>query len=124
MVKKLASTLNAKIHHPDKDMSVGSKIELVESYIGEKRSLGRSKVIITEELPQNAHERDALAAAIRTYKKYQKKLMHAENRSINAGLPPEQIEDIKIMFIEGKAISSAIQSMLELNLTLNNNNDC
>jgi len=124
MVKKLASTLNAKIHHPDKDMSVGSKIDLVESYIGEKRSLGRSKVIITEELPQNAHERDALAAAIRTYKKYQKKLMHAENRSINAGLPPEQIEDIKIMFIEGKAISSAIQSMLELNLTLNNNNDC
>ena len=46
--------------------------------------------------------------------------MHAENRSISAGLPPEQIEDIKIMFIEGKAISSAIQSMVELNLTLNN----
>ncbi len=121
MVKKLASALNAKIHHPDKDMSVGSKIDLVESFIGDKRSLERSKVIITEELPQNAHERDALAAAILTYKKYQAKLMHAENRSISAGLPPEQIEDIKIMFIEGKAISSAIRSMVELNRTLNNN---
>ena len=124
MVKKLASTLNAKIHHPVKDMSVGSKIDLVESYIGEKRSLVRSKVIITEELPQNAHERDALAAAILTYKKYQAKLMHAENRSISAGLPPEQIEDIKIMFIEGKAISSAIQSMVELNLAVDKDNHC
>jgi predicted RNase H-like nuclease (RuvC/YqgF family) len=50
MVKKLASTLNAKIHPPDKDMSVGSKIDLVESYIGEKPSLERSKVIITDEI--------------------------------------------------------------------------
>jgi predicted RNase H-like nuclease (RuvC/YqgF family) len=121
MVKKLASALNAKIHHPDKDMSVGSKIDLVESYMGDKTSLVKSKVFITDELPQNAHERDALAAAIRTYKKYQAKLRLAENRSINAGLPPEQIEDIKIMFIEGKAISTAIQSMVELNLTVNNN---
>ena len=122
MVKKLASTLNAKIHHPDKDMSVGSKIELVESYIGEKPSLGRSKVIITEKLPQNAHERDALAAAILTYKKYQSKLILAENRSRNAGLPTEQIEEIKIMFIEGKAISSAIQNMVEMNLNPDENN--
>ena len=122
MVKKLASTLNAKIHHPDKDMSVGSKIELVESYIGEKPSLERSKVIITEKLPQNAHERDALAAAILTYKKYQSKLILAENRSRNAGLPTEQIEEIKIMFIEGKAISSAIQNMVEMNLNPDENN--
>ena len=45
MVKKLASTLNAKIHHPDKDMSVGSKIDFVESYIGEKRSLGNLRLL-------------------------------------------------------------------------------
>ena len=122
MVKKLASILNAKIHPPDKDMSVGSKIDLVESYIGEKL-LDRSKVIITDELPQNAHERDALAAAIRTFKKYQPKLMHAEHRSQNAGLPPEQIEEIKIMFIEGKAISSAIQSVVEMNHILEENNE-
>ena len=122
MVKKLASILNAKIHPPDKDMSVGSKIDLVESYIGEKL-LDRSKVIITDELPQNAHERDALAAAIRTFKKYQTKLMHAEHRSQNAGLPPEQIEEIKIMFIEGKAISSAIQSVVEMNHILEENNE-
>ena len=122
MVKKLASILNAKIHPPDKDMSVGSKIDLVESYIGEKL-LDRSKVIVTDELPQNAHERDALAAAIRTFKKYQPKLMHAEHRSQNAGLPPEQIEEIKIMFIEGKAISSAIQSVVEMNHILEENNE-
>jgi predicted RNase H-like nuclease (RuvC/YqgF family) len=48
--------------------------------------------------------------------------MHAENRSRNAGLPPEQIEEIKIMFIEGKAISSAIQSVVEMNLIPEENN--
>jgi len=72
MAKKLATTLNAKLHHPSRDMSVGSKIELVESFLGEKSSLERSKVVSSELVPQDAHQRDALAAAIRTYKSYEK----------------------------------------------------
>lgn len=118
MVKKLATSLNAKINHPYKDMSVGSKNGLVESYLSEnssyERSNDRSKVVSSEELPQNAHERDALAAAIKTFKKYQMKLGHAENRAQNAGLSCEEIETIKIMFIEGTAISSAIRSLVEM----------
>ncbi len=113
MVRKLATTLNAKIHGPNRDMSVESKVNLVESYLSEVSSANNIKNNVDS--PQNDHERDALAAAIRTYKKYQVKLLHAENRSHNAGLPPEQVEDIKIMLIEGKAIGTAIQSVIELN---------
>lgn len=115
MVKKLATSLNAKINHPYKDMPVGYKIELVESYLGEKSSQDRSKVTSSEEVPQNAHERDALAAAVRTYRNYQKKLEQIEIRSQNTGLSPDKIEHIKMMVIEGTAISSAIRRVVEMN---------
>lgn len=115
MVKKLATSLNAKINHPYKDMPVGYKIELVESYLGEKSSPDISKVTSSEEVPQNAHQRDALAAAIRTYRNYQKKLEQIEIRSQKTDLSPDQIEYIKMMVIEGTAISSAIRKVVEMN---------
>jgi len=117
MVKKLATALNAKLHHPDKDMSVGSKIELVESYLGEKSSLERSKVTSSELVPQDAHQRDALAASLRTYKSYQKKLEQIENRASEINLTPQQIDQIKKMVIEGTAISKAIRKVQEIHET-------
>lgn len=113
MVKKLATTLNAKIHHPTRDMSVGSKIELVESYLGESGQ-GRSKVVSSDLVPQDAHQRDALAASIRTYKSYQKKLEHIKNRSMEANLTEEDEDLVKRMVISGTAISSAIQMVREM----------
>lgn len=113
-VKKAASILNAKIDSPDKDMSVESKIELVGSYLKEKSDF------ISSDSP-NTHERDALAAAIRTYKNYQSKLLLVENRGQSAGLSSQQVEDIKIMFIKGKAISTAIQSVVEMNISKEEN---
>lgn len=115
MVKKLATALNAKLHYPYKDMSVGSKIELVESYLGEKSSLERSKVVSSEDVPQDSHQRDALAASIRTYKSYQKKLEQIETRSGKLDLSPEQIDYVKKIVIEGTAISSAIKMVMEMN---------
>ena len=114
MVKKLATTLNAKLNHPDKDMSVWSKIELVESYIGEKSNLERSKVVSSQLVPQDAHQRDALAASIRTYKSYQKKLDQIEIRSSEINLNPEEIDLIKKMVIEGTAISKAIRKVQKI----------
>lgn len=114
MVKKLATTLNAKIHHPSKDMSIESKIELVESYLSENTSLERSKVVSSQLVPQDAHQRDALAAAIRTYKSYQKKFEQIENRSIKINLNPEQIDLVKKMVIGETAISKAILKIQEM----------
>lgn len=114
MVKKLATALNARLHHPDKDMSVGSKIELVESYLGENSNLERSKVVFSQLVPQDAHQRDALAASIRTYKNYQKKLDQIESRSLDLNLNHGEIDQIKRMVIEGTAISKAIRRVQEM----------
>ncbi len=112
MVKKLATSLNAKLHYPYKDMSVGSKIELVESYLNEKYS-PRSKAIPSDEVPHDAHQRDALAASIRTYKSYQKKMEIIETRSKETDLNSEQIEQVKMLVIDGTAISTAIRIVKE-----------
>ena len=114
MVKKLATALNARLHHPDKDMSVGSKIELVESYLGENSNLERSKVVFSQLVPQDAHQRDAMAASIRTYKNYQKKLDQIESRSLDLNLNHGEIDQIKRMVIEGTAISKAIRRVQEM----------
>lgn len=115
MAKKLATTLNAKIHHPNRDMSVCYKCDLVESYLGEKSSLERSKVVSSELVPQDAHQRDALAASIRTYKSYQKKLEQIETRSMEIDLTPEDEDLVKRMVIGGTAISSAMRTVQETN---------
>lgn len=115
MVKKLATSLNAKLHYPSRDMSVGSKIELVESFLGENYSIERSKAVSSEQLPQDAHQRDALAASIRTYKSYQKKLEQIETRSRKINLSPDEIERVKKLVIEGTAISSALRMVQEIN---------
>lgn len=114
MVKKLATTLNAKLHHPGKDMPVGSKIELVESFLDEKSSLERSKVVSSELVPQDSHQRDALAATINTYKSYQKKLDQIESRSLEIDLSPPEKDLVKKMVIDGTAISKAIQMIQEM----------
>lgn len=105
MVKKLASTLNSKIYSPSKTFTVSSKTELVDSYLNE---------ISSTKYPGNAHERDALAAAIKTYKHYQNKLRQIEKRTEKLGLTEEEVDDIKSMVIRGRPISSAIDDILKI----------
>lgn len=105
MVRKLASTLNSKIYSPSKTFTVSSKTELVDSYLNE---------ISSTKYPGNAHERDALAAAIKTYKHYQNKLRQIERRTEKLGLTDEEVDDIKSMVIRGRPISSAIDDILKV----------
>lgn len=105
MVKKLASILNSKIYSPSKTFTVNSKTELVDNYLNELSSA---------KFPDNAHERDALAAAIKTYKHYQKKLNQIERRSEKLGLSPEEIDEVKSIVIKGRPISKAIDDILKI----------
>ena len=105
MVKKLASTLNSKIYSPTKTFTVSSKTELVDSYLNELSSA---------KFPDNAHERDALAAAVKTYKHYQRKLNQIERRSEKIGLSPEEIDEVKSIVIKGRPISKAIDDVLKI----------
>ncbi len=62
-------------------MSVESKIDIVDSYL-------QSKIIdkTSFEIPQNAHERDALAAAVKTYRDHINKFRQIEKRAEKAKL--------------------------------------
>jgi uncharacterized protein len=107
-VKKIASILNSKIWAPYKNMSVESKIDIVDSYLngieGDKSFL---------EIPQNAHERDALAAAVKTYNDHLNKFRQIEKRAEKANISPELIDYVKIMVINGKSISNTIKQVSE-----------
>lgn len=105
MVKKLASTLNSKISSPSKTFTVSSKTEVVDSYLNEISSSISS---------DNAHERDALAAAIKTYKHYQKKLNQIEKRAGKLGLSHAEIDEVKSIVIKGCPISKAIDHVLKI----------
>ncbi|BDZ71052.1 DUF460 domain-containing protein [Methanobacterium petrolearium] len=123
MVKKMAASLNSRIYFPDRDMAVNAKNELVDEYIyqqDQNPSLHRSRDNNNDLIPQNAHERDALAAAIQCYKKYQKKLEQIERRTKNLGLTPEIVDDIKISVINEIPITKAINRTLD---RLNPSND-
>ncbi|OEC87026.1 hypothetical protein A9507_08995 [Methanobacterium sp. A39] len=104
-VRKLASTLNSKIYSPSKTFTVSSKTELVDSYLNE---------ISSDNYPANAHERDALAAAIKTYKHYQKKLQQIERRTEKLGLTPDEVDEVKSMVIRDRPITSAIGDVLKI----------
>ena len=103
-VRKLASTLNSKIWSPYKNMTVESKIEIVDSFLNDDKSLL---------IPQNAHERDALAAAVKTYRDHLNKFRQIEKRAEKLDLPEHIVENVKILVIKGKSISNALKELAE-----------
>lgn len=114
MVKKMAASLNSKIYFPYRDMAVSAKNELVDDYIyshDHNPQTTRSKDA-SESIPQNAHERDALAAAIQGYKKYQKKLEQIERKTQETELTPQMVDEIKVSVINEIPITKAINSTI------------
>nr|WP_081580348.1 DUF460 domain-containing protein [Methanobacterium formicicum] len=116
MVRKMATALNSKVYSPYRDLAVSAKNEMVDDYIysnDNHHAIPRSRDIGSDLIPQNAHERDALAAAIQGYKKHQKKLEHIEKRTLNLEMSPELIDEVKIMVINEVPITKAINATLE-----------
>ncbi|AXV37063.1 MAG: DUF460 domain-containing protein [Methanobacteriaceae archaeon] len=103
MVKKLATLLNAKIYSPKKVISVEDKLEIVDNYLNDRSIVER---------PENAHERDSLAAAIKTYKNYQNKLKQIDKRVEGLEISPQDLDEIRAQVIKGNTISSAIDNII------------
>ena len=59
-------------------MTVESKIEIVDSFLND------DKILL---IPQNAHERNALAAAVKTYRDHLNKFRQIEKRAEKLDLP-------------------------------------
>lgn len=102
MVKKLAASLNAKIYSPSNVFTVGSKKEMVDEFLRER---------ISNFSPNNAHQRDALAAAIKTYKTYEKKFNQIDKRGKEKNLSFKEIEEVKTLFINGMPVTKALDNI-------------
>ena len=63
--------------------------------------------------PNNAHQRDALAAAIKTYKNYEKKLNQIDKRAYEKNLSFEETEEVKNLFINGTPITKALEIVID-----------
>jgi predicted RNase H-like nuclease (RuvC/YqgF family) len=62
---------------------------------------------------QNAHERDALAAAVKTYRDHLNKFRQITKRAEKAELDDSAIESVKMLVINGVSISNAIKQISE-----------
>ncbi|BDH79158.1 MAG TPA: DUF460 domain-containing protein [Methanothermobacter sp.] len=101
MVKKIATALNSRLYTPERIFPVALKNELVNTFLIEKRL----------DISLDAHERDALAAAIKTYRHYENKLRQAESRLTNSDISQREIDEIKGLVIKGTPITNAIKKI-------------
>ncbi|AEM38022.1 protein of unknown function DUF460 [Pyrolobus fumarii 1A] len=100
-VKKLASSLGVPLYTPPYSLTVDEKQELVAS-ISSRLSISRL----------NAHERDALAAALRAYREYSSKFRQIE--STVAKYPAEiSIDNLKATVLKGLTIAEALEAEIE-----------
>ncbi len=100
-VKKLASNLGVPLYAPSYPLSVEEKQALVAEI---------AQLLKNHKL--NAHERDALAAAIKAFREYSSKLRQIE--SIASRYPAEiSIENLKANVIRGLTIAEALEAEIE-----------
>jgi predicted RNase H-like nuclease (RuvC/YqgF family) len=104
-VKKIASILGLQLYVPQRSLTVKDKEELINWVL--KRG-------IAIEI-KTTHERDALAAALRAYKAFEKKLIEVERKIAELGLDVD-VDDIKLQILKGKTVNEAIEYAIEEHL--------
>ena len=100
--QKLSSTLNAVLYEPEQSLRVDEKQEIINQ-LWEKGALPQ-KV-------SDAHQRDALAAAVKAFYHYKNKLEQAEAHARSMGVM-EGLDEIKAYVIKGYAIRDAINTVI------------
>jgi predicted RNase H-like nuclease (RuvC/YqgF family) len=104
-VKKIASILGLQLYVPQRSLTVKDKEELINWVL---------KIGIAIEI-KTTHERDALAAALRAYKAFEKKLIEVERKIAELGLDVD-VDDIKLQILKGKTVNEAIEYAIEEHL--------
>ncbi|HFC49579.1 MAG TPA: DUF460 domain-containing protein, partial [Thermofilum sp.] len=95
-VKKLAASLASPLYIPPRSLSIEEKRELTQNLVEIKL--------------KDAHQRDALAAALKAYKTYCNKFEQAasEIRKLGLHIP---IDEAKVLIMRGHSIAEAIQEL-------------
>ena len=100
--KKLASTLGVQLYVPPKSLSVSEKEQLIEWL---QRRIRRSVRVST------THERDALAAAIKALKSYERKFIEVERRIRELGIDVD-LDDALLLVMKGHSVDEAIEYVI------------
>lgn len=93
-IEKIASTVNAPIYTPKKPIAVADKQELAREYTSDKRT-------------RNAHERDALTAAVYAYRSILPKLQQIDKIVREQQIPLDR-NYLKALVIKGTSINEAL----------------
>ncbi len=100
-VKKLAAALNAELYVPPQSLSVEEK-QAIASKVSRKHGLQ----------VENAHVRDAIAAAFKAYHAFSSKLRQVESAASKIGLEIS-VESVKAAVLRGKTIAEALEEEIE-----------
>lgn len=100
LVEKLASSLNLTLYTPSRSLQVSEKISLVQSFMDEHKI----------NPPQDPHQRDALAAAIKAFQSFKNKMEQAEAHAQSLGLKVSR-SDLRALIIKGYSISEALNML-------------
>ncbi len=101
MVRKLASTLNAQLYVPPRSLSTAEKELIVEEFTAKHNIQIR-----------NAHERDALSAAVKAFRLYEEKLGKLTSKVREMGLPHVGLQEYKARLLSNEPLSSIIEEMI------------
>lgn len=106
-LEKLAATLHAKLYVPQQSLTQSEKEEIVKTYL---KNIGSSLEI------EDAHQRDALAAALDAWKSFKLKFEQIDNYISKLDLDLD-LDKIKSEVIKGSSIALAIEKEIFRKLT-------
>lgn len=93
LIEKIAASLSAKLFFPEKNMTREEKLKIAEKY---SKSVSPDRKIW-----KNKHERDALASALRAWKR----VRHVIDKAYESGESDAVMERILLcVFLEGRSI--------------------
>ncbi|MHA2141568.1 MAG: DUF460 domain-containing protein [Candidatus Thorarchaeota archaeon] len=98
-VKKIASTVNAELYVPKREIAVSDKQELAREFSDGVKI-------------RNAHERDALTAAVYAYRSIQPKMQQIERKIRDEQLVVDR-HQLKALVIKGMSMKEATASLLQ-----------
>ena len=101
IVEKVASLLGCEVYTPPRDLTIEEKRQIIHENVSNFKSLVK-----------NAHQRDALAAALKAYLNFKSKFMQLEAKAKELNLPHNMIEQAKALMLKGLTIKEAIDKVL------------
>ncbi|MBD3405561.1 MAG: DUF460 domain-containing protein [Candidatus Lokiarchaeota archaeon] len=99
LLKKIASTINTDIYTPHRDIPVSEKQQIAREYAEETRV-------------RNAHERDALTAAVYAYRSILSKLNQIDRKVREEQIAVDRTH-LKALVVKGTSIDDAISQLIE-----------